>query len=100
MMLLRSPLCNQLLLIKLYSFGFLKFSEPERVWEGIDINPEVKSVLDVEIKRRLAPNEAKIRADFEMTCYSYEGIEGIKKALKAGEKHSIKDIQLKVTCYT
>eukprot|EP00331_Platyophrya_macrostoma_P004282 CAMPEP_0176424388 /NCGR_PEP_ID=MMETSP0127-20121128/10811_1 /TAXON_ID=938130 /ORGANISM="Platyophrya macrostoma, Strain WH" /LENGTH=340 /DNA_ID=CAMNT_0017805443 /DNA_START=45 /DNA_END=1067 /DNA_ORIENTATION=+ len=69
--------------------------EPEKVWTGLTIPENIFKALTAEIRRRLAPNEVKIRADFEMTCYTYEGIEAIKKALRAGEKHSTEDIQLK-----
>ncbi|CAG8506101.1 7614_t:CDS:2 [Diversispora eburnea] len=48
------------------------------------------------IKRRLTPQPIKIRADLEVTCYGYEGIDAIKKALKAGEACETSDIVIKV----
>jgi translation initiation factor 2 subunit 1 len=41
-----------------------------------------------QISRRLTPQPAKIRADIEVTCFSYEGIDAIKAALQEGEKMS------------
>lgn len=38
-----------------------------------------------QIRRRLTPQAVKVRADFEVTCFSYEGIDAIKAALFAGE---------------
>jgi len=29
----------------------------------------------------MAPTPMKLRADFEMTCFSYEGIDALKEAL-------------------
>lgn len=31
----------------------------------------------------------KIRGDIEVTCFAYEGIDAIKEALTAGEKHGV-----------
>ena len=74
-------------------------SEPDKVWEGLTVDEKIKTVLTAEIKRRLAPNEVKIKADFELTCYSFDGIECIKEALRAGEQFSNDVIHLKVAFY-
>ena len=34
----------------------------------------------------MRPQPVKIRADFEITCFAYEGIEAIKDALREGER--------------
>jgi len=44
------------------------------------------SFLKKEILRRLTPQPIKLRADFELTCYSLRGIEDIKESLLAGKK--------------
>lgn len=45
----------------------------------MDIQPEmIASVLSY-VKRRLAPQPVKIRADIEVTCFNYEGIDAIKE---------------------
>lgn len=65
-----------------------------------DQNPElddkVKSKLKSELERRLSPQPIKIRADFEVTCFEVEGIEGIREALLAGESVSTEKIKLGV----
>ncbi len=48
------------------------------------ITPEMKESIVSYIRRRLAPKPIKIRADVEVTCFAYEGIEAIKAALQAG----------------
>lgn len=37
------------------------------------------------IKRRMTPQPVKIRADVELTCFHYDGIEHIKAAMRAAE---------------
>ena len=48
------------------------------------ITPEMTESIVSYIRRRLAPKPIKIRADVEVTCFAYEGIEAIKAALQAG----------------
>ena len=38
----------------------------------------------------------KIRADVEVKCFAYQGIESIRKALKAGEALSTEEIPIKI----
>lgn len=37
------------------------------------------------VKQKMQPQNLKIRADFEVKCTSYEGIEAIKEVLTAAE---------------
>ena len=66
------------------------------VLDELDIDEHVKSTLLSNIKRRLTPQAVKIRADIEVACYSYEGIDAVKNALLAGLKCSTEDIPIKV----
>jgi len=50
----------------------------------LEVDEEIKKELFEEIKKRLAPKPVPIRADFDITCFSYDGISAIKKALLAG----------------
>jgi len=63
-----------------------------KVFGELDIDDKIKEKLESEVKRRLSPQPVKIRADFELTCFDVEGIEGIKAALFAGENLSTKEI--------
>lgn len=57
--------------------------DPERVFKGTDIPPEILNEIHSCIKRRLTPVPIKIRADFELACFEYKGIDSIKSALKS-----------------
>jgi translation initiation factor 2 subunit 1 len=46
---------------------------------------EIKAALLEQLARRLTPKAVKVRADIELTCFHYEGIDSIKAALRAGE---------------
>lgn len=74
----------------------LALTEPARVFEGLEISNEVKEELIQNIQRRLTPQAVKIRADIEVTCFSYDGIDGVIAALKAAEAESTEDIEIKV----
>merc|ERR1712130_1084670 len=49
---------------------------------GLDEN--MKAVLVENIQRKLTQQAVKIRADFECSCFTYEGIDAVKDALRAG----------------
>lgn len=69
----------------------------ETIWD--DIEAPSKDILDelkLYISKRLTPQAVKIRADVEVSCFSYEGIDAIKEALKAAEALSTEQMQIKV----
>eukprot|EP00598_Pedospumella_elongata_P007459 CAMPEP_0184967828 /NCGR_PEP_ID=MMETSP1098-20130426/1063_1 /TAXON_ID=89044 /ORGANISM="Spumella elongata, Strain CCAP 955/1" /LENGTH=320 /DNA_ID=CAMNT_0027489337 /DNA_START=97 /DNA_END=1059 /DNA_ORIENTATION=- len=70
--------------------------EPTDIFAGLDVSTELKNDLLTYIKRRLAPQPVKIRADIEVTCFTYEGIDAIKTALTEGEEKSGADCQVKI----
>lgn len=57
----------------------------EDIFEGLEVDAETKQQIVSYVKRRLAPQPIKIRADIEVTCFSYEGIDAIKEGLLLGE---------------
>lgn len=71
-------------------------SEPEAVFGGMEIEPTVKKELQANIARRLTPQPVKIRADVEVTCFGYEGIDAIKRALLKAEALSTDVVPIKV----
>lgn len=50
----------------------------------IEMSEEIKTDLLQYIKRRLAPQPIKVRADIEVSCFTYEGIDAIKESLLKG----------------
>jgi translation initiation factor 2 subunit 1 len=74
----------------------LALTEPDTLFAEIPVDPEIRDVLVSNIKRRLAPQPMKIRADVEVTCFHYDGIDAIKEALKKGEETSTEDCPVKV----
>jgi translation initiation factor 2 subunit 1 len=67
------------------------------VWNDITFPNEVaKEELKSYIGKRLTPQPTKIRADIEVTCFGYEGIDAVKTALRTAEAHSTDDTQVKV----
>lgn len=75
-------------LYKTYGHAYDAFklivSESDRVLSKYNIDPKVKDQLVKNIQRRLTPQAVKIRADIELSCFQYDGIEAIKDALHAG----------------
>jgi translation initiation factor 2 subunit 1 len=80
-----------------YSYEIFKqcVTDPT-VLDVCDIPAEWKAILISNIKRRLTPQAVKCRADIEVSCYSYEGIDAIKNALKEGLKLSTEDKPIKI----
>ena len=66
------------------------------MFKDITIEEDIKQCLVKNIQRRLTPQPVKVRADLEVTCFHYEGIDAIKAALKAGESCGTKDFPINV----
>ncbi len=69
----------------------------EEILGKMKVDQKLKDELKKIIKERLVPQPVKIRADFKLTCYSFDGIEAIKEALIAGEKKGTEKIPIKFT---
>lgn len=74
----------------------LALTEQDTVFNGLSVDDALKQELLSVIARRLTPKPVKIRSDLELTCYSYEGINGIKAALRAGEAVSTEQVPIKI----
>lgn len=87
-------------LYKKYGHAFDAFkaalSEPDKMFEGLDMTPSVRAALLEIIERRLRPQAVKLRVDMEVTCFDYDGIDAIKLALHAGETCGTAENPIKV----
>ncbi|ORY90687.1 eukaryotic translation initiation factor 2 alpha subunit-domain-containing protein [Leucosporidium creatinivorum] len=74
----------------------LSITEPESVFGELSIPADILEELRSNIARRLTPQPVKIRADLEVTNFSYSGILSIQEALAAGEALSTEEIPIKI----
>ncbi len=58
--------------------------------------PLIKAAISTNVKRRLAPQPVKIRADIDVTCYAYLGVEAVKESLLAGAACSTSETTISV----
>lgn len=61
----------------------------------INISDQHKEVLQETIRRKMASNPLKIRADFALTCTNFDGVDVIREALLTA-KHAVCDDVWKV----
>ena len=61
-------------------------NDPDSVFSQLDITEEQKKVLTENIAKKMAPTPVKLRADFELTCFTYEGVDALKEALLTSKK--------------
>lgn len=67
------------------AFKLLLTGSDEDIFEGIDISESRKKRIVDYVLVHLAPQPVRIRADFEITCFSYDGIDAIRDSLLLGE---------------
>lgn len=71
-------------------------SNPD-VWNDVTFTSQpVADELKSYIGKRLTPQPTKVRADVEVTCFEYEGIDAVKAALRTAEEGNTDENQVKV----
>jgi len=66
------------------------------VLDPLELDAPLMDALIKNIKRRLTPQPVKVRADIEVTCFHYEGIDAIKAALKKGQSCSTEEAPIAI----
>jgi|EP00670_Eutreptiella_braarudii_P001708 translation initiation factor 2 subunit 1 len=67
------------------AFG-ASFADSEKVLGPLGLEEDIKEKLIQTIQHRHKAQPFRVRADVEVTCFKYEGIDAIREALKAGER--------------
>ena len=67
-----------------------------KMLEDLGLDEKTKEVLVENINRKLTQQAVKIRADFECSCYTYEGIDAVKDALRAGIAVGTQEIPVRI----
>lgn len=70
-------------------------TNPE-ILDECELDENTLKVLLSNIKRRMTPQSVKIRADIEVACYNYEGVDAVKSALRGGLSLSTEDMPIKI----
>lgn len=70
-------------------------SDPS-ILDECELGESTKELLISNIRQKLTSQAVKIRADIEVACYGYEGIDAVKTALKAGLSCSTDEIPIKI----
>lgn len=66
------------------------------VLDECDIDEETKKCLFDNICRRLTPQSMKIRADIDVECTYYDGVDAVKRSLKKGLEFSTESMPIKI----
>lgn len=66
------------------------------VLDECDIDEDTKAVLLENICRKLKPQSVKIRADIEVACTKYEGVDAVKRSLRKGLELTSEAMPIKI----
>jgi len=66
------------------------------ILDECNLDEETRTVLLTQIQRKLQSQAVKIRADIEVSCFEYEGIDAVKSALREGISQSSQEIPIRI----
>jgi len=78
-----------------YDYFKQSVTEPTLLTE-LGLDEETQRIFVENIHRKLTQNNVKIRADFECSCFTYEGIDAVKDALRAGMTAGTEEIPIRI----
>ena len=56
-------------------------SNPEKAFKKLELDEKTFTLLVENIRKKMTPNPVKVRSDFEISCFTYEGIDAIRNTL-------------------
>ena len=68
----------------------------DTIMDPLNIPEDIKMAFKIELKKKFTPKPIKVKAIFELKCYSKEGIDDIKNALRLGKSKSAENIKLEI----
>lgn len=74
----------------------LSVENDEDIFQGLGVAEDIQQDIVTNVKRKMAPQPVKIRADIEVTCFTYEGVDAIKEALLKGESLGTTEFPVKI----
>ncbi|TGZ69151.1 hypothetical protein CRM22_003883 [Opisthorchis felineus] len=66
------------------------------ILDECDVDEHTREVLISNIRHRLMPQAMKIRADFEVSCFTFEGIDAVRRALRAGLELNSEELPIRI----
>jgi translation initiation factor 2 subunit 1 len=69
----------------------------DAVFGPLNLEKDFLEQLKLQLEKKYPLQQQKIRATFNLTCYSQEGVEDIKRALREGETLMTKENDLKIS---
>jgi translation initiation factor 2 subunit 1 len=79
-----------------YDAFMISLNEPETVFGKIDIDDKTKELLMDNISKRMKPMSYKVCTSFEISCYTFEGVDAVRRALNAREESKDFDVTVRL----
>merc|ERR1712117_40477 len=84
-----------------YVYEYFKLAATDtRLLDKFELDEETRRVLLETLKSRFNQHPVKIRAFIEVTCYTYDGIDYVKHALKTGISCGTEAMPIKINLVT
>eukprot|EP00996_Jenningsia_fusiforme_P001044 NODE_1954_length_1345_cov_28.606481_g1771_i0.p1 GENE.NODE_1954_length_1345_cov_28.606481_g1771_i0~~NODE_1954_length_1345_cov_28.606481_g1771_i0.p1 ORF type:complete len:334 (+),score=80.94 NODE_1954_length_1345_cov_28.606481_g1771_i0:151-1152(+) len=79
-----------------YDAFAMAFHDPEKIFGPMNLPEDIKEKFIATIRHRHKAQPFRIRADLEVTCFKYEGIDAVREALAAGEALSTPEVGITI----